>query len=213
MTWRLARSLEQLRSQVNAKWPGRSKQSDGSIGNADHASRSSDHNPWVDGSVVSAIDITHDPKSGCDSYALAAALVASQDPRLKYIISNGKICSGSAQSTPAWIWRKYTGANRHDHHVHISVKADKAHYDNTDPWSFDLTRIVMSPPASAYVPPPATLREGMQGPDVKRLQTMLGLQADGKFGPKTKAAVMAIQKLKGLVDDGVAGPATWSALP
>lgn len=212
MTWRLAKALEQLRAQVNAKWPGRSKQSDGSIGNAEHASRSSDHNAWIEGSVVSAIDITHDPKSGCDSYALAAALVASQDPRLKYIISNGKICSGSAQSTPAWIWRKYTGANRHDHHVHISVKADKAHYDNTDPWSFDLTKIVMSPPASVYVPPPATLREGMQGPDVKRLQTMLGLQADGKFGPKTKAAVMAIQKLKGLVDDGVAGPATWSAL-
>ena len=209
--WRLAKSLEQLRSQVNAKWPGRSKQSDGSIGNEEHSSRSSDHNPNSD-DVVCAIDITHDPRSGCDSYALAASLVASQDPRIKFIISNGKICSGSAQSTPAWIWRKYTGKNRHDHHCHVSVKADKSHYDSVDMWAFDLNKINVAIPAAPYVQPPATLREGMQGQDVKRLQTMLGISADGQFGPKTTAAVKAIQKLKGLVVDGIAGPATWAAL-
>ena len=45
MTWRLARALEQLRSQVNEKWPNRSKNSDGSIGDTSHAARPSDHNP------------------------------------------------------------------------------------------------------------------------------------------------------------------------
>lgn len=47
MTWRLARGLEHLRAQVNTKWSNRSKDSDGSIGDEAHASRSSDHNPWV----------------------------------------------------------------------------------------------------------------------------------------------------------------------
>ena len=211
MNWRLAKALEQLRSQVDTKWPGRSRQSDGTIGNAEHSSRTSDHNPNPDG-VVCALDITHDPRSGCDSYALAASLVASHDPRIKYVISNGKICSGSAQTTPAWIWRKYTGKNRHDHHCHVSVKPDKAHYDSVDMWSFDLNTINVATPAAPYVPPPATLRQGMTGPDVKRLQTMLGLTADGQFGPKTVAAVKAIQKLKGLVEDGICGPATMSAL-
>ena len=210
MSWRLAKSLDQLRSQVNLRWPGRSKQSDGTIGNAEHSSRTSDHNPNND-RVVCALDLTHDPRSGCDSYALAAALVASRDPRVKYIISNGQIASGSAQSTPAWIWRAYTGKNRHDHHVHISVKADQAHYDNVDPWEFDLNKVNMATPVP-YVRPPATLREGMQGQDVKRLQTMLGISDDGHFGPKTRDAVKAIQKIKGLVEDGVAGPATWAAL-
>lgn len=31
MTWRLALGLEKLRAQVNARWPTRSKESDGSI--------------------------------------------------------------------------------------------------------------------------------------------------------------------------------------
>lgn len=70
MAWRLAHSLETLRAQVNAKWPNRSKSSDGSIGDASHSSRLSDHNPDPSG-VVRAIDITHDPLSGFDSYAFA----------------------------------------------------------------------------------------------------------------------------------------------
>lgn len=215
MAWRLAKSLEQLRKQVNAKWPARSKQSDGTIGNAEHSSRSSDHNPWVDGSVVTAIDITHDPKSGCDSYALAAALVASRDPRIKYIISNGKICSGSAQSTPAWIWRKYTGANKHDHHVHVSVKASKAQYDNMDPWSFDLGKVVLAP-SKPYVPPPPTLRKGDTGTHVELLQERLNadgasLKVDGGFGLITERAVRAFQTEKKLVIDGIVGPQVWAA--
>ena len=35
---------------------------------------------------------------------------------------------------------------------------------------------------------------------------------DGDFGVKTKAAVMAFQKAKGLVQDGIVGPKTWSKL-
>jgi|HigsolmetaAR201D_1030396.scaffolds.fasta_scaffold15936_2 hypothetical protein len=50
MAWRLARSLEQLRRQIDAAYPGRSKASDGTIGDVAHSQRNSDHNPDAYGS-------------------------------------------------------------------------------------------------------------------------------------------------------------------
>src|ERR1044072_1775727 len=58
--WRAARSIEVLRNEVNAEFPGRDKASDGIIGNAEHASRQSDHNPNARG-VVRAIDVDAGP--------------------------------------------------------------------------------------------------------------------------------------------------------
>ena len=58
----------------------------------------------------------------------------------------------------------------------------------------------------------STLRVGSVGTEVSCLQTTLGILADGKFGPMTKASVMAWQASNGLVADGVFGPmsrATW----
>ena len=136
--WRVARSLLALRDQINHKFPSRSKASDGTIGDAAHASRSSDHNPWViDGAdgVVTAMDITHDPLHGCSGETLAEAIRAARDSRVKYIIWNRRISNSSLiGGAAAWQWRAYHGTNGHTHHVHISVKSDKAHYDSTAPW-------------------------------------------------------------------------------
>jgi peptidoglycan hydrolase-like protein with peptidoglycan-binding domain len=44
------------------------------------------------------------------------------------------------------------------------------------------------------------------------LQNKLGITADGDFGPKTKAAVVAFQKSRGLAADGIVGPITWKAV-
>lgn len=58
----------------------------------------------------------------------------------------------------------------------------------------------------------------MTGEDVKELQRLLnekdcaGLAVDGKFGDKTKKAVKAYQKAKGLKVDGIAGKNTITAL-
>ena len=56
------------------------------------------------------------------------------------------------------------------------------------------------------------LKVGSKGEDVKKLQEKLGVEAIGKFGPKTEAAVKAWQKANGLKDDGIVGDATWSKL-
>jgi lysozyme family protein len=140
--WRLAKSLDILRDQVNAAYPGRRNENDGTIGDAAHQARMSDHNPWVkDGSVgvVTALDITHDPARGVDSYAIAETLRRSRDRRIKYVISNRRIFSSQLH---AWEWHPYTGANPHDRHVHISVLPDKAFYD--DPTQWNLHRAVAS---------------------------------------------------------------------
>ena len=208
MAWRLAKSLETLRSQVNAKWPARGKGSDGSVGDTSHAARPSDHNP-VNG-VVHAIDITHDPAHGFDSYKFADMLLARQDRRMKYVISNSRIGSGPAGPSPG-IWRKYTGSNPHDHHCHISVVAAAALRDSVAPWNIDGSSTVANP---NFVSPPPTVRPGSTGADVQRLQTLLGCKVTGQYlpGSETEFALKLFQVRRGLDPDGKCGPLTWSAL-
>lgn len=213
MAWRMAKSLEVLRGQVNSRYPGRSTAADGGIGDEAHASRSSDHNPWVqDGKmgVVTARDFTNDPAHGVSSEALASAILKAQDPRLKYVISNRKIGSGPKGPQPG-VWRKYTGANPHDHHFHISVNDSKALYDSEKPWDLSGVGQAVADPG----PQPSSqpfLKRGAKGAAVKQLQVLLGITADGDFGPKTEAKVKEFQKSKGLVADGKVGTYTWAQL-
>lgn len=214
MSWRLARGLEKLRAQINDKWPKRGKESDGSVGDTSHSARASDHNPDRAG-IVHAIDITHDPRSGFDSYAFADMLLAKQDKRLKYVISNRRIGSGPAGPAPG-VWRKYTGANPHDHHCHISIVSG-ALADDVSDWDISVAAGPAQMPAATYEPPPPTLREGSSGETVKRLQVALNangasLNVDGDFGPATKAALKKFQADRGLVSDGICGPQSWAAL-
>jgi peptidoglycan hydrolase-like protein with peptidoglycan-binding domain len=65
--------------------------------------------------------------------------------------------------------------------------------------------------ASAACSITTTLRVGSKGEQVKCLQTAVGVSADGSFGPKTKAAVIAWQKSMGLVADGVFGAKSRAA--
>ena len=126
-SWRLAKSLECLRDQINVAHPKRSKVSDGSIGDARHSARgsASDHNPNERG-IVCAIDITHDPANRVDGHILSRELIT--DPRQKYVIFAGEIFKARTG-----VWEPYHGANRHDHHVHISVKSEVC--DNIEPWT------------------------------------------------------------------------------
>jgi putative chitinase len=57
-----------------------------------------------------------------------------------------------------------------------------------------------------------TLRKGMQGDDVKKMQKALGVAADGDFGFGTQTAVKKWQTKNGLVADGIVGPATQAKM-
>lgn len=140
MAWRLAKSLETLRSQVNAKWPTRDKSSDGTIGDAAHQATKSEHNPDENG-VVRAMDITNDP-GVLSSRALAEALINSRDPRIYYVISNGEIANPNISNGA---WRPYNGSNPHDHHMHISVVDDPDLYDDQRPWNIGGSPVAQVP--------------------------------------------------------------------
>jgi murein DD-endopeptidase MepM/ murein hydrolase activator NlpD len=58
----------------------------------------------------------------------------------------------------------------------------------------------------------AVIRQGSTGEDVKYLQGKLGITADGTFGPRTRAAVVAFQSSKGLTADGIVGKNTWRVI-
>lgn len=135
MDWRLARCLETLRKQLNEASPERNKSEDGTIGDERHQSRTSDHNPWVDGNVVTAFDITHDPSHRIDCTLIAEQLRASKDRRIKYIIWNGQIANyQSLQGKPAFAWRPYRGPDAHKRHLHLSVRPNSTLYDDATQW-------------------------------------------------------------------------------
>ncbi|EDX73364.1 Putative peptidoglycan binding domain protein [Coleofasciculus chthonoplastes PCC 7420] len=62
------------------------------------------------------------------------------------------------------------------------------------------------------------LQEGSVGSQVKQVQEVLQQEgfdpgpADGIYGAKTKAAVIAFQRSKGMTADGIVGAVTWSVL-
>jgi len=180
MAYRLARSLETLRDQINAAAPNRSKASDGWIGDASHfrTGSASDHNPWITlggVGIVTAFDITHDPRNGCDVMAIANAIVASRDRRLKYLIYTGGSGGnpGILSSTVSpWKWRT-RASDDHPHHLHISVDSDAADFDSRAAWALP----------GAITPPPPTKTEE---------QTMADLTLTN---PMTKEAATAANGL------------------
>ena len=227
MDWRLARSLIQLRSELDTLYPKRDRTSDGSIGDAAHASRTSDHNPWVKDHngqpIVTAVDIDRDIAPDFRSRDLAEWLRQRKDSRIKYVISNAKMYSSYSNNVrKAWEWGKYTGSNAHKEHMHISVMDVESLYDAQRPWGLGTIRPGAGPkPAPPHTPEPQvqitqgrpTLRLGSAGSDVKYLQRMLGnLEVDGDFGPATKARVIAFQKRAGLDQTGVVDHPTWVSL-
>jgi hypothetical protein len=146
MPWRVAKSLETLRRQINEMAPDRDKSSDGTIGDTSHQARRSDHNPNADG-VVTAMDITNDPAHGVDARGIAEMLLVSRDSRIKYVISDREIFSspGFSTSKTPWRWRPYSGTNAHTRHVHVSVLGDKTLYDDQREWAIHRVARVKEP--------------------------------------------------------------------
>ena len=61
------------------------------------------------------------------------------------------------------------------------------------------------------------LKKGAKGLPVRRLQSRMravgyDVEVDGRFGPKTEAAVKQLQKAYDLDVDGIVGPKTWAVV-
>lgn len=209
--WRLAKSLIALEAQVDAKYPKRKKTSDGSIGDAKHAERSSDHNAWIkdtDGKwIVSAIDLTHDPANGFDAYKFADMLLKNKDPRIKYVISNRRIGSGADGPQP-WKWRPYNGENAHDKHTHVSVEENKLYYDDSTSWKLDSLANAPPPAKPKLVHPVISL--GMTSKDVPYIHERLGMKPYEFFGNSSMKALQEYQTKHGLTPTGVVDNQTWA---
>ena len=109
--------------QATAIAPLRKKASDGLLPSKAHLSKSpnSDHNTGF------GVDLTHDKLGGIDCFDLFQKLKA--DKRVKYLIFQGKIWSTERASEGD---REYTGSNKHNKHLHISIKDGCG--DDTSPW-------------------------------------------------------------------------------
>jgi hypothetical protein len=144
-SWILVPCLVTLRAEFNQLAPRRDRTSDGSIGDAAHASSSSDHNPDETGSTpyedadrrneVHAIDVDDDlRKSGWDMFRCLKLIVTrhreGRDDRLQNVIYNRRIWSRSW----GWTARAYTGANAHTEHAHFSARYATAQENDTRPW-------------------------------------------------------------------------------
>ncbi len=211
MSWRVAKSLLQLRIQVNEAFPARDKSSDGTIGDRAHERNRSDHNPNTAG-VVTAMDIDRDFNDGHDGRELVSALCASKDPRVKYIIFERQI------TVPGDItrWKPYHGKNAHNHHIHISVSTTAKLYDDASAWKLNFK---VKAPMAPKTPEPRIYKRGSRGDGVRSLQNVLierGYipkgKADGVFGPKTEIAVKQFQSAHRLLPDGIAGTVTLKVL-
>lgn len=228
MSWRVAESIKRLGQQIDDAFPERNRRSDGYIGDEAHASRVSDHNPWlvIKGvGVVTAGDFTDDDDEGFDTDEFTDQLRRTRDKRLKYVIANGLIMDTRSPFQP-WVWLPYPGQNPHDTHVHISVRADHRRVDDDTPWDIPMlrgerrNRIRRSVPRHRLGSRVLVLRpDRMRGTDVRTLQRVLAawypwlrLRADGTYGPATERAVRELQERAGIVQDGEAGPQTLGVL-
>lgn len=212
--WRVARSLEVLGAEANATNPNRDRRSDGTIGDAAHATRSSDHNPWVivEGwGVVRARDIDVD---GLDiAGAFERARIAAVEGRLPQLVGGGYLILNRRITSPDFSrWNAYTGPNPHTSHGHVSVSLARAQFDDGRGWGIFTAAAAPAPLPPAPAPPPVrwpgpdltgsghSLRgdEGNSGPRVERLQADLRrlfplyakhLAVDGWWGAQTRGVI------------------------
>ena len=124
---KLCKAGQQLREQIDDAFPDRNRNTpEGWRADARHAARVSDHNPQPNTGIVRAYDFNADlgsSKHEVHDLVDQLRLLARTDKRISYIIFDGKIASWKRN----YKWRKYTGANPHRGHFHISFTAKGDH--------------------------------------------------------------------------------------
>lgn len=213
--WRNCRASIVLADEINRRWPARDRASDGTVGDAAHATRASDHNPHVVVAGVGVVRARDIDKDGIDAPWLAEylrQLGAAGDRRLAgggYLIFNRRITRADFTG-----WRAYTGSNPHTSHLHVSFSRNPLGFDSPEPWGIWPPPPPPAPPARAR----PELREGATGPLVLALQSWLNAMfprysnlnlRPQRYGPNTVAVVREWQANSKLAADGVFGPDSW----
>jgi hypothetical protein len=121
--WRAAGAIETFGKQIEVLRPG-TFGNDGTVASKAHdqAHPTSDHrpDPRTGEGTVRAIDF-HETASGLVD-EVAEALRLSKDPRISYVIHDGRMFSSYRTKTfEPWEWRPYTSKNPHRDHGHMSV--------------------------------------------------------------------------------------------
>lgn len=149
MAWKTIPASDSLTAEMNKAFPNRDKASDGSIGDGEHSTRSSDHNPDETGATpfedadssneVHAKDLDADLKRAGWTLARAFEIIrkraaAGTEKRVQNLIFNRRITSRS------WgfdSWHDYTGTDPHTGHGHVSFRYGSGAgnpEDITTPW-------------------------------------------------------------------------------
>ena len=116
-------------------------------------------------------------------------------------------------------WAPYYGVSPHTDHIHISFNWDGARMRSSW-WSGVAVTTPLTGPS--YTPPPPVpvitasgypyLVQGATGPDVALAQKVIGVTADGSFGPITASALAAWQTRNGVPATKALDNATWSKM-
>lgn len=185
-----SKGLNALMDEIEAAYP-KAGPGDGTVASKGHdaASKKSDHRPYpytASPGVVRAVDAGEYIED--QGIAIAEAIRKSRDPRIKYVIHEGRLFSSYNHSNgPAWSWRPYAGTvNPHKDHVHVSLNS-KGDSDGS-PWNLGLKG--GNPLAHITVEQwQEILNEaGQKGANGKVLTV------DDKFGPNTKHALVQASK-------------------
>jgi hypothetical protein len=142
VAWYLNGALTRFREAVNAAYPHRDKESDGTIGDEAHSSRSSDHNPdpagESDAGSVDAWDMDVEVNGRGQLYAADVEKlkrVFESHPSSKYWIHNDQI----SHRSEGWKPRSYSYAgpdrNRHEKHVHFNTREEFE--ESRAPWEVE----------------------------------------------------------------------------
>ena len=141
---------------------------------------------------------------------------------INYIIFN-------RQQWKAWApergWTAYYGVSPHTDHIHFSFNWDGA-YKRTSWWSgVAVTKPLTGPTGSTTTPAPAPtpapsitasgyplLAQGATGADVVLAQKVIGVTADGRFGPLTAAALGTWQSKHGVPATKKLDNPTWATM-
>lgn len=233
MAWVVVPNLDELRDQMNKRFPKRDKTSDGSIGDTSHKAGSSSHNPdktgnpeYRDGDAkdeVRARDFDKDLKDPSVTMEdvvqhLVKLARAGRLPHLRYIIFNKRIWHKS----DGFKTRTYTGKNKHEGHMHVNSDFTQA-ADKATGVNYRLDELGKK--ASTPKPTGKVYKEGDSGAEVRKFQDFFRrifpsyrnyvsvkrgsvISVDGQFGKQTTAWVKEFQERTGLKVDGIVGPNT-----